>query len=46
LKRFQRRALELDDDDDFDTENVKFKATERYSGGWSNWRSLYGSEPA
>lgn len=46
LKRFQRRALQIDDDNDFDTENVKFKATERYTMGWSNWRGVFGSAPA
>jgi hypothetical protein len=33
LISYQRRALELRDDSDFDTENHKHKATERYSAG-------------
>jgi len=41
-KCYQRRALEFTDDNDFDTENAKFKATERYSFGTSDWRSIYG----
>ncbi len=46
LKMFQRRALEVKDDSDFDTENVKFKATERYSFGWTDPRSIIGSAGA
>jgi hypothetical protein len=40
---FQRRKLELEKDNDFDTENAKAKATERYVPGWGDWRSVYGS---
>lgn len=43
LKMFQRRALEVENDTDFDTENVKFKSSERYSFGWTDFRGLYGS---
>lgn len=43
LLSFQRRELDLEDDTDFDTENIKHKATERYSCGWGDWRSVYGS---
>lgn len=46
LKRFQRRQVEIDDDNDFDTENVKFKATERYVAGWSDPRGVFGSAAA
>lgn len=42
LKLFQRRALEVQDDSDFDTENLKFKSSERYSVGWSDFRGIYG----
>jgi hypothetical protein len=41
LISFQRRALDLEKDSDFDTENRKNKATERYSAGWGDWRSIY-----
>jgi hypothetical protein len=41
LISFQRRALDLEKDSDFDTENRKHKATERYSAGWGDWRALY-----
>lgn len=46
LISYQRRKLELEDDSDFDTENKKFKATERYSAGWGDWRSIYGNAGA
>ncbi len=46
LKCFQRRKMDFGIDNDFDTENAKFKATERYSFGWSDPRALYGSPGA
>jgi hypothetical protein len=41
LISFQRRALDMEKDSDFDTENRKNKATERYSAGWGDWRAIY-----
>lgn len=46
LKLFNRRALSFDKDSDFDTSNFKHKATERYVGGWADWRGIYGSAGA
>jgi len=46
LKHYQRRDLEVKEDNDFDTENVKFKASERYSFGWTDPRGVYGSPGA
>ena len=43
LLSFQRRALEFKKDDDFDTENAKAKATERYVPGIGDWRCCFGS---
>jgi len=43
LKYFERRADEFDDDSDWDTENAKYKASQRFSVGWSDWRGIYGS---
>jgi hypothetical protein len=40
---FNRRAVALTQDNDFDTENAKMKATERFACGWGDWRGLYGS---
>lgn len=46
LKLFQRTEAEFKQDGDFDTDNLKYKAYERYSTGWSDFRSLYGSQGA
>ena len=43
LKYFERRGDQFEMDNDFDTENAKFKATARYSFGWSDPRAIYGS---
>jgi len=40
---FEREAMAFSPDNDFDTENAKYKATERYSFGWTDWRGIYGS---
>lgn len=42
-KCFNRRGMEFGIDNDFDTENAKYKASERYSFGWTDWRAMYGS---
>lgn len=46
MKFFQRRAMEFTIDNDFDSENAKFKATERFAFGWTDPRGLYGSAGA
>lgn len=46
LIRQQRRALAFTQDNDFDTENACMKATERYAGGWADWRGIVGSPGA
>lgn len=43
LKYFERRGDEFNMDNDFDTENAKYKATARYSFGWTDPRGIYGS---
>lgn len=43
MKLFQRDGMEFSIDNDWDTENAKYKARERYSAGWSDWRGMYGS---
>jgi hypothetical protein len=45
-KYFERRALSFDSDNEFDTSNLKYKATERYVFGVSDWRCYYGSAGA
>lgn len=46
LTRFNRRAVEFKQDNDFDTENAKAKATMRFSAGWTDWRGIYGTPGA
>lgn len=46
MKHFERRADSFEMDNDFDTENAKFKATARYSFGWTDARGLFGSPGA
>lgn len=46
MKYFERRGDQFDMDNDWDTENAKFKATARYSFGWTDPRALYGSQGA
>lgn len=46
LKYFERRGDEFNMDEDFDTENAKYKATARYSFGWTDPRGIYGSPGA
>lgn len=43
LKYFERRGDQFDMDNDFDTENAKYKATARYSFGWTDPRCIYGT---
>jgi len=46
MKYMERRADAFDMDNDWDTENAKFKATARYSFGWTDPRALYASAGA
>jgi hypothetical protein len=46
MKYFERRGDSFDMDNDFDTENAKYKATARYSFGWTDPRGLYASAGA
>ena len=43
LKYFERRPDSFTEDNDFDTENAKFKATARYSFYWTDPRAIYGT---
>lgn len=42
----QRRAMKFERDNDFDTSNLKAKASERYATGWVDFRGCYGSQGA
>jgi hypothetical protein len=46
LKMFQRSPIKTAFEGDFDTGNVRYRARERYSFGWSDPRGIYGSEGA
>lgn len=46
LRNFERRAVKFEQDMDFGTSNMRFKATERYSFGWSDARGIYGTAGA
>ena len=46
LKHFVRTAMSTGMEGDFETGNVRYKARERYSFGWSDWRGIYGSPGA
>lgn len=46
LRMFERRKLAVERDVDFDSENVKFKVSERYSVGFTDPRAIFGSPGA
>lgn len=43
MKILMRRKLEKSMEGDFETDSVRYKATERYETGWTNWRTMYGT---
>jgi hypothetical protein len=46
LKYFERAPIKTSMEGDFETGNVRYKARERYSFGWSDPRGIYGSPGA
>ena len=46
LKHFVRAAMSTGMEGDFETGNMRYKARERYSFGFSDWRGIYGSPGA
>ena len=46
LKHFNRAPIRTAMEGDFDTGNVRYKARERYSFGWSDWRGILGTPGA
>jgi len=46
LKHFVRAPIKTAMEGDFETGNVRYKARERYSFGWSDWRGVFGSPGA
>jgi len=46
MKYFERKADSFSMDNDFDTDNAKYKVSGRYSFGWTDPRALYGNAGA
>jgi hypothetical protein len=46
MKHFQRSPIATSMEGDFETGNMKYKARERYSFGFSDWRGMFASEGA
>ena len=46
FKHFQRSPMQTALEGDFDTGNMRYKARERYSFGYSNWRAVFASQGA
>ena len=44
LKLMMRRPLEKSMEGDFETDSMRFKATERYDVGWTDPRSVFGTQ--
>jgi hypothetical protein len=44
LKVLMRRRLEKSMEGDFETDSVRYKSTERYGTGWTDWRQIYGTD--
>lgn len=43
LKFLNRRAMEKSMEGDFETDSMRYKATERYGAGWTDPRTLFGT---
>ena len=46
FKHFERSPMQTSLEGDFDTGNMRYKARERYSFGYSNWRAVFASQGA
>lgn len=46
MKYYTRQAVEFENDNAFTSSNIRMKADERYSFGWSDARGMYGSAGA
>jgi hypothetical protein len=46
LKIKMRRKMEKSMEGDFETDSMRYKATERYATGWTNWRTMFGTPGA
>jgi hypothetical protein len=43
MKLLMRRKLEKTMEGDFETDSMRYKATERYNFGWTDPRGVYGT---
>jgi hypothetical protein len=43
LKYWSRKDVTFEQDNDFGTSNMRFKASERYAFGWTDPRGVYGT---
>jgi hypothetical protein len=43
IKLLMRRRMEKSMEGDFETDSVRYKSTERYGMGWTDWRGIYGT---
>jgi len=43
---FNRAPVKTSMEGDFETGNVRYKARERYSFGFSDWRAIFGANPS
>ena len=43
MKLMMRRGLEKTMEGDFETDSMRYKATERYDIGWTDWRAMFGT---
>jgi hypothetical protein len=43
LQLLTRRKMEKSMEGDFETDSMRYKATERYAFGWTDWRDMYGT---
>ena len=46
MKLLMRRRMEKSMEGDFESDSVRYKATERYETGWTDWRALFGTPGA
>ena len=44
MKLAKRRGLEKSMEGDFETDSMRYKSTERYAFGWTDWRGVYGTQ--
>jgi len=46
LKHFVRRPIKKSVEGDFETGNLRYKVSERYSFGFTDWRGAFGTPGA